>query len=165
MTSKAQIKAGSDATDTHVFQSVAPPRVAEADNRHDQVQHRSLRILVVDDGQYVADALCTMFASWGHQARKCYDGATGLADADQHVPNVVVLDIEMPDMDGYELARRLRISADLHGCYVIAMRSPHDLRGSPRMDSSIDLFLAKPMNLSVLETLLLMESERLDRLT
>ncbi len=125
---------------------------------------RSMRILIVDDEKEAADALCNIVTSWGHDVRRFYDGASGLDGARAQLPNVALLDISMPGMDGYELARQLRLRSDLHGCYVIAMRASEDLRNVPRMEASIDLFLAKPMNLSVLETLLLMEGERLDRL-
>jgi DNA-binding response OmpR family regulator len=123
---------------------------------------RSIRVLIVDDEPQVADSLSAVVSSWGHDVRRVYDAISGLAEAGQHLPNVVLLDIAMPGMDGHELARQLRLHAGLKGCYLLAMRAGNDDRGGWGAD--IDLFLAKPMNLSVLETLLLMEGERLDRL-
>ena len=136
-----------------------PPAQTESKNSH---RARSMRVMIVDDEEEAADALCAMATSWGHEVSRFYDGATGLAGAIAQRPNVALLDISMPGMDGYELARQLRLRTDLHRCYVIAMRGARDLRHVPRMEASIDLFLAKPMNFSVLETLLLMESERLE---
>ena len=126
---------------------------------------RALRVLIVDDEEELADSLCTTITSWGHSTHRLYDGASGLIAAGDQAPNVVLLDIAMPGMDGYEFARQLRLRTELQGCYLIAMRSTDDVRGGARRESTIDLFLAKPMNLSVLETLLLMEGERLDRLS
>jgi CheY-like chemotaxis protein len=123
---------------------------------------RSIRVLIVDDEHEVADSLSAVVSSWGHDVRRVYDGASGLAEAGHHMPHVVLLDIAMPGMDGYELARQLRLHAAIKGCFLLAMRASSDDRSG--WCSDIDLFLAKPMNLSVLESLLLMEGERLDRL-
>jgi CheY-like chemotaxis protein len=164
MTRNVQSDVEVDSTLELIVKDQPPAIIAELDSGHEQSQHRSLRSLVVDDERHVSDTLCAMVSSWGHQGRTSYDGHTGLADAGQHLPNVVLLDIEMPGMDGYELARQLRLSPDLQGCYLIAMRSPRDLLGNARRESSIDLFLRKPLNLSVLETLMRMEGERLDRM-
>jgi CheY-like chemotaxis protein len=164
MTRKVQSDVEADSTVELIVKDQPSGIVAELDSGHEQLQHRSLRILVVDDERHVSDALCAMVTSWGHQGRTAYDGHSGLADAGRHRPNVVLLDIEMPGMDGYELARQLRLSSDLKGCYLIAMRSPRDPGGNARRESSFDLFLPKPMNLSVLETLMRMEGERLDRM-
>jgi DNA-binding response OmpR family regulator len=159
-----------DQPSTKVFSSKNPSGGAVAakpakTREESKPQTKSMRVLIVDDEQEAADALGVMVTSWGHDVRRFYDGATGLAGARAQLPNVALLDITMPGMDGYELARQLRLRSDLHGCYIIAMRASDDLRDVPRMEASIDLFLAKPMNLSVLETLLHMEGERLDRLT
>jgi CheY-like chemotaxis protein len=123
---------------------------------------RSIRVLIVDNEHEEADSLCAVVSSWGHDARRVYDAASGLAEAGNHLPNVVLLGIALPGMDGYELARQLRLHTGLKGCYLLAMRASSDERAG--WGSDIDLTLAKPMNLSVLETLLLMEGERLDRL-
>jgi CheY-like chemotaxis protein len=165
MSSNMQTEADSNDTGLSVGLDPSPPCVTQADNGNAQTRRRSMRVLIVDDEECVADALCALVSSWGHDVRKSYGGDSGLADAGRQLPQVVLLDIEMPGMDGYELARRLRLRADLRGCYIIAMRAPGDFRGSARMESSVDLFLAKPMNVSVLETLIQMEGERLDRLT
>lgn len=126
---------------------------------------RSLRVLIVDDEQEAADSLCVIVRSWGHDARRVYDGASGLTLAADHLPNVVLLDIAMPEMDGYALAQQLRCRPSLKGCFLVAMRASRDERDSQRRkEADIDLFLAKPMDLATLETLLLMEGERLDRL-
>lgn len=126
---------------------------------------RSLRVLIVDDEHEAADILCAAVSSWGHDARRVYDGASGLDAAADQLPNVVFLDVAMPGMDGYEMAQQLRRRASLKGCFLVAMRTRDDKRSGPgHREADIDLFLSKPMDLAVLETLLLMEGERLDRL-
>ncbi|HEU4582297.1 MAG TPA: ATP-binding protein [Polyangiaceae bacterium] len=68
------------------------------------------RVLVVDDNQDAAELLATAIEAMGHQAQIAYDGASALQVAESFQPDVAVLDIGLPIMDGYELARRLRAS-------------------------------------------------------
>ena len=66
------------------------------------------RVLVVDDEPDAALSLTTLLSLHGYLARACHDGATALALAERMRPTACVLDIKMPGMDGFELARRLR---------------------------------------------------------
>ncbi len=68
----------------------------------------ALRVLVVDDNRDSADSMAMLLGMFGADVRACYDGATALQLAGDFVPNVGVLDVNMPIMDGCELARRLR---------------------------------------------------------
>lgn len=66
------------------------------------------RVLVVDDNRDSADSLAMVLNVHGHDARPAYDGTQALAMADSFQPEVVLLDIGLPDMDGREVCRRLR---------------------------------------------------------
>jgi CheY-like chemotaxis protein len=66
------------------------------------------RLLVIDDEPDQADVLATLFETLGHEARATYDGAAGLAEAAAFAPAIVFLDLNMPGLDGYEVARRLK---------------------------------------------------------
>jgi CheY-like chemotaxis protein len=68
----------------------------------------AFRVLCVDDNRDVAESLVMLLALVGFEARACYDGPTALREAAGFRPHAAVLDIHMPVMDGYELARRLR---------------------------------------------------------
>lgn len=68
----------------------------------------SLRILVVDDNRDSADCLSMLLDALGHVTRTVYDGEAALAAADSFSPEVVLLDIGLPGMSGYEICRRLR---------------------------------------------------------
>jgi CheY-like chemotaxis protein len=139
-----------------------PHRASEAAAPESPPSWRSLRVLIVDDEREVADALCLLVKSWGHNARQAYDGASGLLAAASLLPQVVLLDITMPGMDGYEVAGQLRLRPGLKGCFLVALRAHDDQRGGPLWkESDIDLFLAKPANSEVVESLLRMEAERL----
>jgi CheY-like chemotaxis protein len=73
-----------------------------------QAHGRGQRVLVVDDNQDAADALVEALVGHGHAATAAYDGPTGIEAARRQPPEVAFLDIGLPVMDGYELARRLR---------------------------------------------------------
>ncbi len=66
------------------------------------------RLLVVDDNRDAADSLATLLRLQGHEVRVAYSGVAALETAKDYRPDVVFLDIGMPGMDGYEVARRLR---------------------------------------------------------
>jgi CheY-like chemotaxis protein len=70
-------------------------------------------ILVVDDGPDAADSTVVLLGLWGYDGEARYDGATALAAARTRRPSVVLVDLEMPGMDGFQFVARLR---DLSGC-------------------------------------------------
>ena len=68
------------------------------------------RILVVDDNQDAANCLAKLLRKNGHEVRAAYDGLEAVAAAAAFQPQVVLLDIGLPKLDGYEAARRIRAS-------------------------------------------------------
>lgn len=69
---------------------------------------QTIRVLVVDDSVDAANGLAAVLSSAAYDARAAYDGVSALKVATSFRPHVVMLDIEMPGMDGYATARRLR---------------------------------------------------------
>ena len=69
---------------------------------------RMANVLVVDDLPDVADSFAELLTLFGHEVRVAYCAAQALSDIDQHIPDVVLADLDMPQMDGCELARRIR---------------------------------------------------------
>jgi PAS domain S-box-containing protein len=67
-----------------------------------------LHILVVDDNADAAESLAMLLRLWGHEVRTSHDGQSGLKAALSYRPEVVFLDIGLPGLDGYQVARRLR---------------------------------------------------------
>ncbi|HEV3007582.1 MAG TPA: hybrid sensor histidine kinase/response regulator, partial [Burkholderiales bacterium] len=85
------------------------------------VPTKGLCILVVDDNRDTADALAFLLQSIGHQARAAYDGPSALLAAEQHSPDVIMQDLGMPPMTGYEIARRLRELPAGRGAVLVAI--------------------------------------------
>src|SRR5262249_61835465 len=84
----------------------APPRPRA--EHPDEVELPRHRVLVVDDSADAARSLSMLLRLWKQDVRAAHDGTSGLALAEEFRPEVAILDIGMPGMDGHELARRLR---------------------------------------------------------
>jgi CheY-like chemotaxis protein len=69
---------------------------------------QALRVLVADDERDAADSLVKLLEHEGYEARVAYDGAEVLRVAPDFIPDVVILDIRMPGLNGYDVARALR---------------------------------------------------------
>jgi PAS domain S-box-containing protein len=80
-----------------------------------------LRILVVDDNVDLAESLALMFRFMGHEVRTVFDGPEALRAAEDFHPELVLLDIGMPLMSGYEVARRLRGAPDGGDPFIVAL--------------------------------------------
>jgi CheY-like chemotaxis protein len=75
----------------------------------------------VDDNRDAADSLCQLLAARGADARAVYDGRSAIDALASTRPHAIVLDIGMPGMDGYEVARRIRQDQDADGIRIIAL--------------------------------------------
>ena len=81
----------------------------------------SQRILVVDDSKDGADSLSVVLQMMGAESCAVYDGPSALATIRTFAPTTVLLDIGMPDMDGYEVARQIRADPSLAAVRLIAL--------------------------------------------
>src|SRR5262245_29549453 len=86
-----------------------------------QAANRPRRILVVDDNVDSADSMAVLLRLNGHEVQIAHDGLTALEEARAFQPEVVFLDLNLPEMDGYEVARRLRLEPELRGMTLVAM--------------------------------------------
>jgi PAS domain S-box-containing protein len=115
----------------------------------------SLRILVVDDNVDASDGLKMLLELNGEQVRAAYDGESALTVAREFRPQVALLDVGMPRMDGYEVARRLRAAPETREAVLVAVTGwgqPEDRRRSS--EAGFDHHLVKPVEPSALEKLL-----------
>jgi CheY-like chemotaxis protein len=78
-------------------------------------------VLIADDNHDAADALAMLLVALGHDVRVAYGGQAALKLAAEFRPDYALLDIGMPDMDGYEVARRLRAEPWAHGLRLAAI--------------------------------------------
>jgi PAS domain S-box-containing protein len=137
-----------------LLQEAAPPAAAGAkQQRPCKVAARN--VLIVDDNQDAADSLALLLRRRGQEVRTAYDGPAALDLARAQPPDVVLLDIGMPGMDGLEVARRLRLDLGLKQALLVALTGygqDEDRRRS--QEAGFDTHLVKPVDLDTLEGLL-----------
>jgi CheY-like chemotaxis protein len=109
------------------------------------------RVLVVDDNHDAGDSIAVVLQLLGAEVRVMRDGATALAAFDAFAPTVVLLDIGMPDMNGYEVARSIRARPGGAAATLIALTGwgQEDDRRRAR-EAGFDHHLVKPAELPVL---------------
>ncbi|MBQ5947497.1 ATP-binding protein [Massilia sp. ST3] len=114
-----------------------------------------LRVLVVDDNVDAAQMLATLLEMHGHHVSIEYDGKGALEHVAKDRPEVTLLDIGLPDMDGHELARKLRAMPEMAGTVMIALTGygqPEDQKRA--RDAGFDHHMVKPADLARLLELL-----------
>jgi PAS domain S-box-containing protein len=115
---------------------------------------RSRRVLVVDDNEDAAASLAELVELFGHAAEVAHDGATALEKARANPPDVVLCDLGLPGMSGFDVARALRQAAGA-GPELVAVSGyaqPEDLRAA--LEAGFDRHLAKPPDPEEIERLL-----------
>jgi PAS domain S-box-containing protein len=111
----------------------------------------SRRILVVDDNADAADSLTMLLSLQGHQAEAVYSAQSALEAAERLLPEFILLDIGLPEIDGYEVARRLRASERLRRIRLIALTGYGQTRDRERATAvGFDGHLVKPATLDQL---------------
>ncbi len=115
----------------------------------------TLRVLVVDDYPDTRRSLRLLLGSWGYGCREATDGPHALREAEAYRPDVVILDIALPGMDGYEVARQLQRLPNFERPLLVALtghtRAP-DVEAA--LGAGLDHFFAKPCDPGQLDFLL-----------
>ena len=114
----------------------------------DAVDRDPMRVLVVEDHQALADAFADSIRASGHEAFIATTGASAVSMARAHAPHAVLLDLGLPDMDGYEVAREMREQGLPKSSVIIIVTG----RQSQEVDG-IDLVLQKPVEADLLSGL------------
>jgi two-component system CheB/CheR fusion protein len=113
------------------------------------------RVLVVDDNADVASSCALLLRLKGQEVRVAHDGSAALAVARDFRPQVVLLDIGMPGMDGYELARQLRLQPEMQGARLVALTGYGQGEDRKRsLEAGLDAHLVKPVAPEALDALL-----------
>jgi CheY-like chemotaxis protein len=112
-------------------------------------------VLVVDDNRDSADSMALLLGASGHDVRTAQDGTSALAIAPEYKPDVVLLDIGLPGMNGYTVAERLRALPGGGNIVLIAMTGygQEDDRRRSR-EAGFDHHLVKPVDFDVLAGIL-----------
>ncbi len=121
----------------------------------DETSGQSLRVLVVDDNVDAAESLGLLLEALGHEIQTAYDGLSAVEAAIKFLPNVVLLDIGLPGIDGLEVAKRLRQQPQLSGVVVVAMTGygqEEDKRRS--MEAGLNYHLVKPTDFKQVKKIL-----------
>ncbi len=116
---------------------------------------RRLRVMVVDDNRDSADSLRMLLTALGNEAQTAYDGQSALALATEWRPELIVLDIGLPSMSGYDVARRLRTAPETADAVIVALTgygSESDRHRSA--EAGFDDHLVKPVDMTRLDELL-----------
>jgi two-component system, cell cycle response regulator len=105
------------------------------------------RILIVEDKFENLDLMVYILKAFGHQPSVAHDGVEGLAAAASARPDLIVMDLQMPRLDGYEAARRLRADPDLCAIPLVAV-SAYAMVGDREkvMAAGFDGYLTKPID-------------------
>jgi CheY-like chemotaxis protein len=112
------------------------------------------RVLIIEDNRDTAAMMDLMLTEWGQETRIAHDGASALAMANEFKPQVVLLDVGLPKLHGYEVARRLRLQEWARDTFVIAITGwglEADRQGEA---AGIDHRLLKPVDPEALHGLL-----------
>lgn len=158
-------------TDLDSLQTLDSPKRIERDakdgNRHSRVTPfggRALRVLVVGTDQDQNDELAELALHGGQTVKVAQTGHAALRKAALQHPDVVLLQLELPQMSGLQVARHLRRDFPSRGCLIVALAEQIDdaLRRKCRT-AGVDLLLNTPLDAEVVETLLMLECSLVNR--
>jgi PAS domain S-box-containing protein len=112
-------------------------------------------VLITDDNRDAAESLSRLLQAWGYRTWVAYDGPQAIAVATEHCPRIVLLDIGLGGMTGYEVAQRLRADPSLDGVRIIALTGfgQEDDRKRSK-EAGFDAHLVKPVDPDELQRLL-----------
>ena len=134
-----------------------PPLVAD----NSLPNSRSLKVLVVDDNVDSAETLGMLLRASGHDVRTAHDGPSALNAAIETVPDVIFLDIGLPLMNGYEVAKRIRQQPDLENVMLIALTGyGQDTDRLASLSAGFEQHLVKPARLEQMLNILAIAAER-----
>jgi CheY-like chemotaxis protein len=115
----------------------------------------SYRILIVDDSRDAAHVLRMLLRKIGHQVEVADNGKSGIELATTFLPEIVLCDISMPGMDGYQVAKSLRASETTRTAYLVALTGyGQDDDRAKALESGFDEHLIKPVGFATLQSLI-----------
>jgi PAS domain S-box-containing protein len=147
--------AGQGSEFTITLPLAVPAEAARDQAPQEPVVRRRCRVLVADDSHDGADSLAFLLKAAGHEVFTAYDGRSAIRLAEEQRPEVVLLDIGMPEVSGYDVARAIRREAWGRSMRLVALtgwgQAEHRRRS---IEVGFDDHLVKPVELDVLESVL-----------
>ena len=123
---------------------------------------RPLRVLVVDDNKDTVLTFAILLKASGHDVRTAYDGPTGLEAALEYRPDVALLDIGLPGLNGYEIAKRMRQEPTLQNAVLVALTGyGQETDRETSRQAGFNHHLVKPANFDKLQQILATAAEQL----
>ncbi len=130
-------------------------RAASDQQAHKPLSPSGYRILVVDDNQDAANSLSMLLRFQGHEVRVAFSGVAALEMTKTYTPDLVLMDIGMPRMDGYETARRIREKPNLKKVVLVALTGWGQQEDRRRTaEAGFNHHLVKPPEPKILEGIL-----------
>ncbi|SHI00139.1 His Kinase A (phospho-acceptor) domain-containing protein [Sporobacter termitidis DSM 10068] len=121
----------------------------------ESISSKPLRILLIDDNRDLVETSRALLTLYGYHVAAAYTGADGIEKAREFLPHVILCDIGLPDMDGYEVARRLAGCRELAGSRLISLSGyaqPAELKEGAA--AGFDLHISKPVDFERLKQIL-----------
>lgn len=121
----------------------------------ENVKSQTLKILMIDDNKDLTDIMCELISLLGHKTISASSGIEGILKAKEFHPDVILCDIGLPGMNGYEIAESIRGDIDLKDIYLIALSG---YAGDEALNCSrkagFNMHLCKPVDISTIEKVL-----------
>ena len=114
---------------------------------------RGSKILIIEDDHDTAESIEALCRELGHDPLVAYDGVTGLMMAASEKPRLILSDIAMPGLDGFEVARRIRSNHDLDGTSIVAVTG-HAPMTPAANQKTFDAYVIKPFSVENLENVI-----------
>jgi CheY-like chemotaxis protein len=120
-----------------------------------QMANGTRHVLIVDDNVDLAESMALLLRLYGHEVRLAYDGLAALEEAYAYRPDVMFLDLDLPKLDGYEVARRLRLEPAMRDMKLVAMTG-YGQEEDRRLTQEVgfQLHMVKPVDFNKVEELL-----------
>jgi PAS domain S-box-containing protein len=133
------------------LEAALPAQKSPSRNKNFDASVGTFSVLVIDDRRDASYPIIKFLEKEGHRVHTAFDGPSGVQTAHQYQPDVVVCDIGLPGIDGYEVARQLRADAKFGRCLLIAVTGygqPQDKNAAH--EAGFDLHLVKPVDRTLL---------------
>ncbi len=135
-----------------VVELAAAEAASSSPAKVERIRSRRLRVLVVDDNQDSMESLAMLLGFWGHDVLTAGDGTEAVEIARQQRPDVVILDIGLPGIDGYEVARRMLAQDETRRPALVAMTGYGQAEDRQRArEAGFALHLIKPVEPDALQ--------------